>query len=66
MSPMLARALATGVIVTGSALLLAHDPRPEQAQEETPKVTCWAETCQGTVCIRIQIQCPEELKPVKP
>lgn len=60
------RFLALSVTVAGSALLLGHDPRPAQAQEETPKIACWAETCQGTVCVRVQIECPEELKPVKP
>jgi len=39
---------------------------PASSQETKPTVTCWAESCSGNVCVRVQIECPREIKPVSP
>ncbi len=51
---MVAGALASGVLAVFSA--------PRDVWAQTGTVTCWMESCEGNVCVRVQIECP---KPVK-
>lgn len=64
---MLRNVLRIGSAVAFAALgsgVLAMFSQPARAQTtEPPKVTCWAESCEGNVCVRIKIQCPKEIVP---
>ena len=51
-------ALALG---SGVAAALAG---PRDAWAQTGTITCWAESCSGNVCVRVQIECPPVVKPV--
>jgi hypothetical protein len=31
------------------------------ARAQTGTVTCWAESCVGNVCVRVQIECPKPI-----
>lgn len=54
------RALTLSAVLGGGVLGLLS--KPARAQTETPTpVTCWAESCTGNVCVRIQIQCPKQI-----
>lgn len=54
---MITGALASGVVAVFSG------PGDLWAQT-TGTVTCWAESCSGNVCVRVQIECPKEPKVV--
>lgn len=53
-----AGALASGVLAVFSG------PRDLWGQT-TGTVTCWAESCEGNVCVRVQIECPKQIKVVE-
>ena len=40
--------------------------RPVDAWAQAGTVTCWAESCSGSVCVRVQIECPKTVKVVTP
>ena len=66
---MLRNVVQIGSVLALAALLgsgvVAVCSQPARAQTtEPPKVTCWAESCEGNVCVRIKIQCPKEIIPV--
>ena len=59
---MYARSAAVlSVPALGLAAVL-YSPRPAAAQDGA--VTCWAESCEGNVCVRVKIQCPKVIQPV--
>lgn len=51
-------AAVLSVPALGLATVL-YTPRPAAAQTGT--VTCWAESCEGNVCVRVKIQCPKPI-----
>ena len=60
---MLRNVLRIGSAVAFAALgsgMLAMFSQPARAQTTGP-VTCWAESCSGNVCVRVQIQCPKQI-----
>jgi hypothetical protein len=52
-------------LALGSGVMAAFS-KPADARAQTGTVTCWAESCSGNVCVRVQIECPPILKPIKP
>ncbi len=53
-----AAALGSGVLAVFS--------KPADAWAQTGEVKCWAESCSGNVCVKVQIECPPIIRPVKP
>jgi hypothetical protein len=52
--------MVAGALGSGVFAVFSH---PGDAWAQTGgSVTCWAESCSGNVCVRVQIECP---KPVK-
>lgn len=64
-NPRLCSTLALGVLASALTGPMRF-PAVASAQETKPAVTCWAESCSGNVCVRIQIECPKEIKPITP
>jgi hypothetical protein len=50
-------------VVLGSGVLAVFS-RPADAWAQQGTVTCWAESCTGNVCVRVQIKCPKIIEPV--
>lgn len=38
---------------------------PRTAAAQTGTVTCWAESCEGNVCVRVKIACPTKIQPIE-
>jgi hypothetical protein len=55
------RALICGGSLAVIALGMAYTPESVNAQE----VTCWAESCVNNTCVRVQIQCPKVIVPIR-
>ena len=65
MANRLKRCVHLGFLVFVPALGLAavlYAPGTAAAQEGT--VTCWAESCEGNVCVRVKIACPTVIVPI--
>ena len=52
-------------VALGSGVVAALT-KPADAWAQTGEVKCWAESCSGNVCVKVQIECPSPIKPVKP
>jgi hypothetical protein len=44
-------------------LAVGYNPRPVSAQQAGEPV-CWAEWCEGNVCVRVKIKCPAVVEPI--
>lgn len=57
---------AFAVAVALGSGVLAVFSKPADAWAQTGEVKCWAESCVGNTCVKVQIECPPILIPVKP
>jgi len=57
-------ALALAGVLGSGVLAVFSRPADARAQTGTGTVTCWAESCTGNVCVRVQIKCPKIIEPV--
>jgi hypothetical protein len=54
--------LASALLLTSGTLALAQVTE----EQESGSVKCWLESCEGRVCIKIEIKCPDKIEPVPP
>ena len=61
--PRISRALLLAAPVIVAGIAAGYNPPLAAAQEVTEPV-CYAEWCEGNVCVRVKIKCPEIIEPI--
>ena len=57
--------LGNALMVTlalGSGVFAVFSAPGDLWAQTTGTVTCWAESCEGNVCVRVKIECPTPIK----